>query len=106
MAIKLAAYLEKERAKPKLRLIDCVPREKPEPRLDGLSREMHYRRIRYLAGAYRLQWLVDQAIFACVNIEDLADDDLIALHADMEKARECPLEDVSFEDVGLVRSRI
>jgi hypothetical protein len=100
----MSDYLAAERAKPKLRLIECAPR-KPDVRMDDISREMHYRRIRYYACAYRLQWLVDQACFDCVNIEDLSDDDLIALHRDMDRARECPHDDVSFEDAGLVRSR-
>jgi len=105
LAKMIAAQLESAPKKPKLRLIDLPERKPRDVGMDAISREMHYRRIRYLAGAYRLQWLVDQACFACANIEDLGDAELIELHADMEKARECPIEDVSFEDAGLVRSR-
>lgn len=105
LAEKMAAVMEGERAKPKLRLIDLPPRPVREDCMDPLMRESHYRRIRYLAGAYRLQWLVDQATFGVANIEDLTDEELIKLHHDMDRARECPVEDVSYEEAGLVRSR-
>lgn len=106
LAKKMAEVTLREREKPKLRLVDLPPkREAVDHGIDAITREMHYRRIRYLASAYGLQWLVDQATFSVVNIEDLSDDDLIALHRDIERARECPLEDVSFEDAGLVRNR-
>jgi hypothetical protein len=71
--------------------------------MDGVSREAHYRRIRYIASAYRLQWLVDQATFDIANIEDLPDDQLSDLLRDMDRARECPQEDVSYEEAGLIR---
>lgn len=102
----MAEVVQRERAKPKLRLVD-LPERAPrnEQEIDPITREMHCRRIRYLAGAYRLQWLVDQATFHCANIEDLSDEDLLKLHRDMDRARECPIEDVSYEDAGLVRNR-
>jgi hypothetical protein len=58
-----------------------------------------------MASAYKLQWLVDQATFDCLNIEDLSDDALVQLHQDMDRARECPEFDVSYEERGLVRNR-
>lgn len=106
LAAKMAEVTKREREKPKLRLVDLPEKTKSgDHGIDSITREMHYKRIRYLAGAYRLQWLVDQATFDCVNIEDLSDDDLVQLHRDMDRARECPLEDVSYEDAGLVRNR-
>lgn len=73
--------------------------------MDEITREAHYRRIRYIAAAYKLQWLVDQATFDCMNIEDLGDEDLLNLHRDLDRARECPEFDVSYEERGLVKSR-
>lgn len=88
-----------------LRLIELPQKAAKVDCMDALLREGHYRRIRYMAGAYKLQWLVDQATFHCLNIEDLSDDDLVALTADMDRARECPEFDVSYEERGLVRNR-
>lgn len=101
----MAAIEAAEREKPKLRLIELPARPQREIGLDWIAREAHYKRIRYLAGAYRLQWLVEQATFHCCNIEDLSDDELIALHRDLDRARECPEDDVSYQDRGLVRNR-
>lgn len=107
LAQKMAEVTLRERAaRPKLRLVE-LPEKRPteEHGIDPITREMHYKRIRYLAGAYRLQWLVEQATFDCVNLEDLSDDELLKLHRDIDRARECPVDDVSYEEAGLVRSR-
>ncbi len=73
--------------------------------LDPISRDAHYKRIRYLSRAYGLRWLMDQETFKLPSIECLDDDALSALLSDMERARECMHDDVSFEDAGLVRAR-
>lgn len=101
----MAAVVSGERAKPSLRLVELPTRPARETGMDDIQREAHYKRIRYLASAYKLQWLVDQATWNCANIEDLSDEDLIELHADMDRARECPQDDVSYEEAGLVRTR-
>ena len=106
LAKMIATHLENAPpAKPNLRLIELPERKPRDIGMDAISREMHYRRIRYMAGAYKLQWLVDQATWECTNIEDLSDEELVELHRDMDRARECPQDDVSFEEAGLVRSR-
>jgi hypothetical protein len=88
------------RAKPKLRLI--TP---PTPRLlDHIAREAHLKRILWLARSYRLEWLVDQATFGVASVTLLEDCDLIRLLLDMERARECIADGVSFEDADLVRN--
>lgn len=85
---------------PKLRLI--VP---PSPKLlDPIFREAHVKRIVHLQRAYRLQWLVEQATFNVASLSCLEDCDLIRLLADMERARECMADGISFEDAGLVRA--
>ncbi|TDB29740.1 hypothetical protein ATCM_12615 [Stenotrophomonas sp. ATCM1_4] len=63
--------------------------------------------IRSLTRAYRpfgFQLLVDQATIGRAAIEDLSDTELLALHRDLDRARECLTDGVSFEEAGLLRS--
>ena len=88
------------KAPPKLRLV--VP---PTPKLlDPISRDAHLRRVQHLKRAYNLDWLVDQETFDVASVSCLEDCDLIRLLTYMERARECILDGVSFDDAGLVRS--
>lgn len=104
LAERLGAGAQAPREKPKLRLVKADPGPDPK-RLDSVSREAHFRRIRWLARAFRLQWLLDQGTFHVASIECLDDDELSALLTDMERGRECMRDDVSFEDAGLIRRR-
>lgn len=73
---------------------------------DSVVRESHLRMIRSLARTYQqfgVQLIVDQATLGKVGIDELSDDELIALHRDLDRARECIRDDVSFEDAGLIR---
>lgn len=73
---------------------------------DAVARDSHLRMIRSLAKAYRpfgVQIIIDQATLGHASIEDLDDDALIALHRDLDRARECIRDDVSFEEAGLIR---
>src|SRR5687768_9432096 len=72
-------------AKPKLRLVQAA---KPSV-FDSITRESILRRIRYLARAYNLQWVTDQATFNVANVDCLEDPQLSSLLRDMERAREC-----------------
>lgn len=51
-----------------------------------------------------MQILIDQATFGLAGIEELDDDALVQLHRDLERARECIQEGISFEDAGLIRN--
>lgn len=73
-------------------------------RMDAITRESHIRMIRHLRRSYGLQMLVDQATFGKAGVEQLGDDDLLALHRDLDRARECIADGISFEDAGLLRS--
>lgn len=77
-------------------------------RMDDIVRQSHIRMIRSLTKAYRqfgFQLLVDQATIGCAGVEDLDDDALIALHRDLERARDCITDGVTFEEAGLLRNR-
>jgi hypothetical protein len=105
----LAALIEAKIAKhvpankPVLRLV------KPPPRrvggMDEVTRESHLRMIRHLRRMYGLQVLVDQATFGRCSIEQLEDEEIIQLHADLNRARECGIEGISIEEAGLLRPR-
>ena len=89
-------------AKPRLRSVQPA---KPTI-FDSITRESIFRRVKYLARAYALQWLVDQETFNQAYMECLDDARLSRLLESMERARECLLDGVAFEDAGLVRSNM
>lgn len=87
-------------AKPKLRLVEAPP-----PTLfDSITRDGCAKRIRYLRKAYQLQWLVDQHTFNEPCLESLSDEAMSKLLGELEKARECIIEGISFDEAGLMRN--
>ena len=97
-----------ERAKLRVVGVANLRREIPSApapgHLDAASRAVIFARIRDLARMYWLVWLVRQetAHVSCV-VECLDDDDLSALLSKMERARECRVEGIGFDEAGLVR---
>lgn len=95
--------------KPKLRLIgaaDFAPEISARRRLDAPSRSVLYSRIRDLARMYCLAWLVRQETQHVGGVvECLDDDELCSLRDKMERARECRVEGVGFDEAGLVRAQ-
>lgn len=86
------------------------PRPVPAPPIvsygiDSVTREAMRMRIRDLERMYQLGWLVRQETFHVPSVECLEDEELAALLKDMESARECLAEGVSFDERGLVRTR-
>lgn len=89
-----------KQAKPRLRVVETA---KPTV-YDSITRDSVLRRIRFLSRAYNLHWLVDQSTFNVANLDCLDDHQIGALLRDMERARECAAEGITFEDAGLLRS--
>lgn len=78
-----------------------------ERHLDDVTRESHLRMVRSLVGAFRhcgFQLLVDQATLGKVGLDELSDDELIELHRNLDRARECMQDGIDFQEAGLLRS--
>ena len=74
--------------------------------LDDVTRESHLRMVRSLAKAFRhcgFQLLLDQATLGKSGLDELSDDELIALHRDLDRARECMQDGIDFQEAGLLR---
>lgn len=87
------------------REVPGAPCAAPQSQMTDIDRESYYRMIRH----YRHFWgkpmrlLVDQACFGLAGIEQLPDDDLRQLMADMQRGIDCIRDGVTFEDAGLLR---
>lgn len=90
-------------ARPKLRLVAREDLTREPIGMDAQTRDLHYRCIRDLARMYWLGWLVRRETQRVGGaMESLSDDDLIALRQKMEKARECRIEGIGFDDAGII----
>lgn len=92
--------------RPVLRIAAPPPLREPARSLDDVTRLSHIRMIRHYARRYRVKVLVDQALFGKRGLEELDDDALVKLHRDLERARECLEDGISFEDAGLLKSQV
>ena len=106
LARMISAEIEKAPAKPKLRLVRKEDLAKVvEPGMAPGCRDLLYSRIRDLARMYSLAWLVRQETLAAGGfVEHLDDQALVALHEKMERARECRVEGIGFDEAGLVKA--
>lgn len=62
------------------------------------------KRISDLRRMYRLGWLVRQETFTVGKLTDLDDAALLCLLKRMERASQCPVDDVSYEDADLIKT--
>lgn len=108
LARMVAAEIDGAPRKPELRLIRPADLAAVVPaapaRLDAVSRDCIYARIRDLGRMFSLAWLKRQETMHVNGVlESLTDDELTNLLENMEKARECREEGIAFSDAGLVR---
>lgn len=110
--MRMVALLERKLGKhfplpkPQLSVVPSVAAAPPQRHaLDAVTRESYVRMIGHLRRRYGLQMLVDQATFGVGSVDRLGDQELEALYKDLERARECLADGISFEDAGLLRSR-
>jgi len=105
LAARTRELHEKHKTRPKLAVVKADAPAATQ--MHDLERESHCRMIRHLRRRWGMpmQILIDQACFGLPGIEQLSDEELIALHKDLERAQDCMRDGVSFEDAGLIRSR-
>lgn len=100
LAAVIAQRAGKHKSQPRLRVIIT-----PRPTIiDSITRNSVLKRIRWLRDQYNLGCLIEQAIFNIPTIDCLEDAELLALHREMEAARECCVEGVSIEEAGFIRN--
>lgn len=99
----------KLRAKPpptKLALVPKGPAPKPRT-MDAIERESRIRWIQALARVYRpagMDLIVKQAMIGKRYMSDLDDDELTELLNNIDRARDCLIDGITFEEAGLLRS--
>lgn len=106
LASLLAKEIQGAPEAPKLRLVrkEDIAQDSLNG-LDSVSRMVMTARIRDLGRMYSLGWLVRQETrHVSGQIECLPDDELIRLQWLLERARECCVEGVGFDEAGLVRN--
>lgn len=105
LAARTRELQSREPARPRLHAVEATTT--PSFGLDVVTRESHCRMIRHIRRRWGspMQRLIDQACFGVTDIDRLGDGDLVQLHMDLERAEQCMLEGISFEDAGLFRQR-
>lgn len=100
----VAAAINGAPARPRLQLVGRDDLKREPSGLDAVSRDVIYSRIRDLSRMYWLKWLVRQETEHVGGaMECLDDTELCSLRDKMERARECRVEGIGFDDAGLVR---
>lgn len=97
-------------ARPEPPRLRVVRQRLPEgPCLAPPVRSSYIRLIRSLEraySAYGIDLIINQALVGKSRLEDLDDRELAVLVDDLQRARECIAEGISFEDAGLIRGRL
>lgn len=105
LAAQLAASMGIKTGAARPRLWAVPTGGQPAAGMTALQRDVLYGRIRDLGNMYWLKWLIRQETMHVFGVmESLTDDELNALLAKMERARECREEGIGFDEVpGLVK---
>jgi hypothetical protein len=105
--VRLLAAIEDKRDEPApTPKLDVAGKQAESVIQEGPARTAMLKRITDLKRMYRLGWLVNQETFTIGTIYDLDDAAIACLLKRMERAIECPVDDVSYEDAGLVKNCI
>lgn len=104
LARRLASRTEELRGTSSRAPLRVVRAEAPPRTMCDVTRASHIRVINHHRKWYGLQLLVDQACIGYAGIDQLPDDVLLQLHHDIDRARDCVREGVSWEDAGLIRA--
>lgn len=73
--------------------------------MDSATRESYLRVIRGLSRAYQksgLHLIVNRATLGKGTIDQLSDEEIVALHRDLHRGLDCMRNDVPFEHAGLI----
>lgn len=92
--------------KPSLKVVPLRP-VKPAPLMDEITRDSHIQWIRAIVRAYRpmgMDLILKQALIGRAGLDDLTDEEVLQLHRDTDRARDCISDGITFEEAGLLRS--
>lgn len=106
LAARAAEIRTGNKRKPRLRAVPDQPAECART-MDAVTRESHVRMITSLRRFYRpygMDLIVNQALIGKGSVDDLDDDDLVALLRSIDRARECIADGIGFDEAGLLHS--
>jgi len=104
LAARAAEIRAGNKRKPKLKVVGTEPAQMRT--MDAVTRESHVRMISCLRRFYRpygMDLIVNQALIGKGSVDDLDDDELVALLRMIDRARECIADGIGFEEAGLLR---
>ena len=102
-----ATELRGDTTRPALRIVRKAVSQ-PYESMDSATRESYVRLItsfRRVYGSFGIDAIIDQALLEKVCIEQLDDQELVDLLGLIDRARECIVEGIGFDEAGLLKAR-